>query len=868
MKKLLFLILTGFSLNQFAQQLNNWDSVVVNGFGSNEEITQLCTYNGTIYAGTASTSTMTPIIYKSTTGDMNDWAPTNFGSFALPGDKSVTVLSNDISTGGKMFVGVKNMSNGASVYTYDGSTWNVLSGSTPPWGSTYNTIQKIFFYSNGGGADSVFVIIGNDVNSVPWKIWKSGKNTSSWSQVLTLPSNVTSVNDAIVFNDSIFFTTYDWSMMESYIYKCTNGSDTVRTHTNPGITTYDNEVRSFGIFRNTLYAGTFNYFNGASFFTYSSAGTWNTITADGFGHPNDLVEIGNIHVFRDKLWIECTVQMGSFPQNRIIGRPHTVLGGPNSPIVFRSDDGINFTQSSPSGFYDYNNQGSTWKLTHLDNYLYCGGINNNVGGFIYRVLVPDANFSGDIGTNVCVGNTETFTNTSQAASSYKWYVNGSLFSTSTNMTYSYSTAGSYTISLVAYSSDLSLSDSTVVTRNVSNVPILGNPSSPTICIGETIDVFTTISATNLPYNVFWNDGIDSYVTDTFQYTGAATTTFTLVVTDALGCSNSNAHPIYVNGNTNINGHVTTPLGADVNNGYVYAIAHQPGTAALDTIDITALNSSGNYTFNNLPARDYLVKAIADPITFPTAVPTYYGNTFQWDSSTVVTHGCSINETANIQILETDTSTGHGIISGYISEGPGFGTLRLGPGIGNPNIPFAPGGPLKGIDVKLGKNPGGGIQARTMSDSTGYYKFDSLPDGGYKIYVDIPNLPMDSTREVIINGSDSSLQNNYFADSIHIYINPDAVVGIYASTKEYDNKFSIYPNPAKDNLYIKLELNEISDIQIDLMSALGQSIQTAQVKNVTGKVEHPIDISSLKPGIYFISVTNKSKKYTQRLIVVN
>ena len=48
----------------------------------------------------------------------------------------------------------------------------------------------------------------------------------------------------------------------------------------------------------------------------------------------------------------------------------------------------------------------------------------------------------------------------------------------------------------------------------------------------------------------------------------------------------------------------------------------------------------------------------------------------------------------------------------------------------------------------------------MTDSTGYYQFDSLPIGGYTIYVDIPNLPMDSTRSVVITGADSSLQNNY------------------------------------------------------------------------------------------------------------
>ncbi len=43
-----------------------------------------------------------------------------------------------------------------------------------------------------------------------------------------------------------------------------------------------------------------------------------------------------------------------------------------------------------------------------------------------------------------------------------------------------------------------------------------------------------------------------------------------------------------------------------------------------------------------------------------------------------------------------------------------------------------GAPLKGVDVKLGKNPGGSPVARTTTDATGAFAFADLPAGSYSL----------------------------------------------------------------------------------------------------------------------------------------
>ena len=49
-----------------------------------------------------------------------------------------------------------------------------------------------------------------------------------------------------------------------------------------------------------------------------------------------------------------------------------------------------------------------------------------------------------------------------------------------------------------------------------------------------------------------------------------------------------------------------------------------------------------------------------------------------------------------------------------------------------------GAPLKGIDVKLGKNPGGGCAAK-VSDSGGAVNFGVWPKGSYTVSFDTANL---------------------------------------------------------------------------------------------------------------------------------
>src|ERR1051325_4322329 len=54
-----------------------------------------------------------------------------------------------------------------------------------------------------------------------------------------------------------------------------------------------------------------------------------------------------------------------------------------------------------------------------------------------------------------------------------------------------------------------------------------------------------------------------------------------------------------------------------------------------------------------------------------------------------------------------------------------------------SLAFVPGAPLKGVDVKLGRNPGGQAAARTTTDEKGHFTLPVVPSGSYSLTISFP-----------------------------------------------------------------------------------------------------------------------------------
>ena len=461
-------------------------------------------------------------------------------------------------------------------------------------------------------------------------------------------------------------------------------------------------------------------------------------------------------------------------------------------------------------------------------------------------------------TSICANGSTVFADASTGSpTAWTWSVtpsSGVVITTATSQdpVVIFPSSGSYSVTLVATNAAGSNSITHVVTVN----------ASPTL----TVNAATICNGTSATLSV---NGASTYTWNTTA-TGASisvspilTTTYTVTGTDVNNCTGNATSTVTVTNYDNLSGTIydtTTVSGIHpITAGNVYLYKQQTGSTAIDTgALIMPINPDGTYTFAQVPPNTYYIEAIASLTTYTGSIPTYFStspNAYLWSSATAITHtGCNNGNDSghDITIIELPAQTGTGRISGVITQD---GTLGHRLANGNNQVM---GTAVKGIDVKLGKNPGGGCANRTTTDGSGNYTFTNVSDGSYSIYADMPNFGMTNVLTVTISSANQqSTNNNYCVDSVKINTACFQTTGINQVSVS-NEQVAVYPNPSNGTFTIETQ----SNVHCILYNVNGSEVLN---KTINGKVT--IDASNLSEGVYNLSTISTEGVVNKRVVIV-
>ena len=317
----------------------------------------------------------------------------------------------------------------------------------------------------------------------------------------------------------------------------------------------------------------------------------------------------------------------------------------------------------------------------------------------------------------------------------------------------------------------------------------------------------------------------------------------LAIEDQSGCHADTLKTIIPYSGVSISGNVSKTDGEPIQEGYVAAFYLSDGVLSIFA-DLTPIQENGDYEFVGMSSCvDYLIHAIPKRQVYPYVFPRWYDDAFYWTDAEVVSATFSSEQITGIDfVLQEQSPLPQG--SSSISGGVYYLNSK--------------GEPVKNVDIVLefddpmDKNMG--VSEYEFSGSDGQWIFDQIPNGSYKVKVDIPGLRMDSVYHIQISELETHISNlNYYVDTLSgIYI---IISGIEDVNQQAFGQIDIFPNPNRGlfNLVIGKTEGKVEIEDIEIWDIEGRFIRKIPV-NYTGiKYETTIDLLNIQSGFYLIKV---------------
>jgi hypothetical protein len=256
------------------------------------------------------------------------------------------------------------------------------------------------------------------------------------------------------------------------------------------------------------------------------------------------------------------------------------------------------------------------------------------------------------------------------------------------------------------------------------------------------------------------------------------------------------------------------------------------TDSLHLWDKQVIGPDPSYSFEDVPGGVFYIKAIVDPasVYFDTYLPTYYNGVCFWYNATSINQCDTSRDFRDIHLIRVDPLLGSHILDGVVHFA------------GHSNMP------VPGLNLILANSSGDPIQARTTNDE-GYFKFDHLPEGTYKLLADLINSSIYNTHTPRIDlDANTTVKVYLYTDSLSLQM----PVNVFDRLTKEDILFTLYPNPVSDQLTMEMKYPEDKSVRYELLDVNGHILYSGRLS--TNKAEQ-ISVSSLSAGVYFMKMEN-------------
>ncbi len=456
-------------------------------------------------------------------------------------------------------------------------------------------------------------------------------------------------------------------------------------------------------------------------------------------------------------------------------------------------------------------------------------------------IAPVANFTSNLTTGTLPLKVNFTDLSSNAPAQWLWNFGDGTTSTLQNPQHVYTIQGTYSVSLTVTNANGSNTKTrtNLIVAQIPYISINFSPNTINLCNGQSYSlnpiITFNVDTMGKPFYFDWvengwlvlnNNSIKNPIVTSASSVPSSLTLTVNHYNDTVFTMDTATIYFNPSPNTTITGNVKQTNNATVVNSKVLLIAHNTINQTLTAIDSVVTDANGNYSLSVTPGTYYL-KLIPNLVAYPNLLPTYYNTSTVFQFATpIVTSSCN-NQVINITPINGVNPGGAGFISGFIANGAGK-TDGFIPAV---NLPL----------VLYNKNSNTPISYST-TNSDGFFSFSNLSYASYALYLDKPRIDNFLSPLLSVQLSEPVLDSLYFVLTDTTLLRSEWPVGISINSTENDLRFSVYPNPASNTLFVESNVNT----RVELEDITGKKV-ISQVINKRGQ----IDISFLSKGMYLL-----------------